>query len=174
MGWIFLIGLILTIGIELGAEFLFFSKSKKEDQEELYITRTHAPRRRMITAFVLTVGLSVASVLVAVDLNVTEKSIDLGGWIAYSLSCLFMITLALIIFLISASEYEILTQDGIIIHRIRKKTFVSYDQMLSYLYSFDQLTVYGENDQILFLIADGRIGLQSIIRELDARGIRKR
>ena len=174
MGWLCLVGLIFTVAIEVGAEYLFYSKSKKEQAEDANITRTHAPRRRVVTALVATVGLSVASILGAISLIVAETSVDVGGWIAYTLSCVFIITLSLIIFLISISDYEILTQDGMIIHRFRKKTLVRYEQMVSYTYSFEQLTVYGENDQKLFFIADNRVGLQAILDELEARGVPKR
>ncbi len=171
MGWIGIIVLLFVVGLEFGLEYLFYSNSKKEESEDVYITKTHTPKRRTVTCFALTVAASAASIICALLL---KNSLDLGGWIAYLLGCIFAITLPFVLLLLCIGNYEVMTAEGIIVRRIHKKTFVRYDQMAYYSYSHGQLTIYAEDDTLLLFVGDNRIGLQSLIHCLEKRNICKR
>ena len=173
MGWIFLITVVLLFAFSFLLEYLFYSTSKKEQQEDGYITRTHAPKRRMVFSFVTTVALFLVSVIIALFF-ISETKLDLGGWIAYAFGCLFAIGLPTLIFLICIADYEVITKNSIIVHRLNKKMEISYDEIENYTYSFNQLTVYGANDKVLFFVADMRVGLSSLIKEFETRQIKKR
>lgn len=170
MGWIFIIVILFVVGLEFGLEYLFYTNSKKEELEDHYITKTHAPKRRTFTCFVLTVLSSVASIICALIL---KNSLDLCGWIAYMFGCIFMIALPFVLLLICICNYEVITTEGIIVHRIYRNTFVRYDQMAYYSYSFDKLTIYAEDNKLLLFVGDNRIGLQSLIKYLERRNICK-
>ena len=174
MGWIFLIEVILLFAFSVLLEYLFYSTSKKEQQEDGYITRTHAPKRRMVASFIIMVSLFLASIIMALFFIFAESELDLAGWIAYAISCLFAIGIPALIFLICIADYEVITKNGVIVHRLNKKTEISYDEIDSYTYSFNQLTVYGTNDKVLFFVADMRVGLASLIKEFETRRIKKR
>ena len=174
MGRIFLIALVLFFSFSFLLEYLFYSTSKKEQQEDGYITRTHAPKRRMMVSFVIMVSLFLASIIIALFFIFSESELDLAGWIAYAISCLFAVGLPALIFLICIADYEVITKNSIIVHRLTKKTEISYDEIDSYTYSFNQLTVYGTNDKVLFSVADMRVGLASLIKEFETRQIKKR
>ena len=103
MGWIFLIAVILLFAFSFLLEYLFYSTSKKEQQEDGYITRTHSPKRRMMGSFVIMVSLFLASIIIALFFIFSESKLDLAGWIAYAISCLFAIGLPALIFLICMS-----------------------------------------------------------------------
>ena len=174
MGWIFLIAVVLLFAFSFLLEYLFYSTSKKEQQEDGYITRTHAPKRRMVFSFVTAVALFLVSVIIALFFIILETKLDLGGWIAYAFGCLFAIGLPTLIFLICIADYEVITKNSIIVHRLKKKMEISYDEIENYTYSFNQLTVYGSNDKVLFFVADMRVGLSSLIKEFETRQIKKR
>ena len=174
MGWIFLIAVVLLFSFSFLLEYLFYSTSKKEQQEDGYITRTHAPKRRIVVSFVIMVSLFLASIIIALFLIFSESELDLSGWIAYAISCLFAVGLPALIFGICLSDYEVITRSSIIVHRLNKKTEISYDEIESYTYSLNQLTVYGTNDKVLFFVADMRVGLASLIKEFETRQIKKR
>jgi hypothetical protein len=82
-----------------------------------------------------------------------------------------MISPSLILFLICISDYEVITRDGIIVHRIFKKEFIKFYQISSYSFSFNQLIVFGKDDKILFFVGDLRVGLKSLINELEYHSI---
>ena len=173
MGWFFLVGSILIFSIVYLLEFLFFSVSKKEEKEDLFIDRTHAPKRRTITSLIITVSLVILFVTGLLVILLTEQDCDLGFWIVFTLSGLFIISIPLILLLICINDYEVIRTDGIIIHRIFKTKFVKYEEMKKYKYSFNQLTVYDKSEKIIFLIADNRVGIKSIIKELEYHGINR-
>ena len=135
MGWIFLIAVVLLFAFSFLLEYLFYSTSKKEQQEEGCITRTHAPKRRMVASFVITVSLFLASIIIALFAIFAEPPLDLVGWIAYAIGCLFMIGPTALLFLICIADYEVITKNSIIVHRLNKKTEISYDEIDSYTYS---------------------------------------
>ena len=82
-----------------------------------------------------------------------------------------MISPSLILFLICISDYEVITRDGIIVHRIFKKKFIKFYQISSYSFSFNQLIVFGKDDKTLFFVGDLRVGLKSLIIELEYHSI---
>ena len=174
VGWIFLIAVILLFAFSFLLEYLFYSTSKKEQQEDGYITRTHSPKRRMMVSFVIMVSLFFASIIIALFFIFSESKLDLTSWIGYAIICLFAIGLPALIFLICIADYEVITKNSIIVHRLTKKTEISYDEIDSYTYSSNQLTVYGANDKVLFFVADMRVGLVSLIKEFETRQIKKR
>ena len=128
----------------------------------------------MMVSFVIKVSHFLATIILALFFIISETKLDLGGWIAYAFGCLFAIGLPTLIFLICIADYEVITKNSIIVHRLTKKTEISYDEIDSYTYSFNQLTVYGTNDKVLFFVADMRVGLASLIKEFETRQIKKR
>ena len=174
MGWIFLIAVVLLFSFSFLLEYLFYSTSKKEQEEDGYITRTHAPKRRMVFSFVMMVGVFLASIIIALFFIFSESELDLAGWTSYAISCLFAVGLPALLFLISISDYEVITENSIVVHRLNKKVEISYDEIDSYTYSFNQLVVFGADDKRLFLVGDMRVGLESLIKEFEARRIKKR
>ena len=52
-----------------------------------------------------------------------------------------------------------------------KKTFVSYNQMSNYSFSYNQLSVFDKNDKLLFFVGDMRIGVKSIVNALENHGV---
>ena len=174
MGWIFLIAVVLLFSFSFLLEYLFYSTSKKEQQEDGYITRTHAPKRRLVGFFITMLILFLTSIIIALFFIFSESELDLSGWIAYAISCLFAVGLPALIFGTCLSDYEVITRTSIIVHRLNKKTEISYDEIESYTYSLNQLTVYGTNDKVLFFVADMRVGLASLIKEFETRQIKKR
>ena len=86
---------------------------------------------------------------------------------------MFFIFIPLILLLICINDYEVIRTDGIIIHRIFKTKFVKYEEIKKYKYSFNQLTVYDKSEKIIFFIADNRVGIKSIIKELEYHGINR-
>ena len=64
--------------------------------------------------------------------------------------------------------------NGIYVHRIFFKKFIKFSELSSYSYSFNQLTVFNKNDEPVIFVADMRIGLKSLITELEYHGIFKK
>ncbi len=171
MEWIFIIVILFVVLLEFGLEYLFYTNSKKEESEDQYIAKTHAPKRRTLTCFVLTVVTSAASIICALIL---KNSFELGALIAYMFGCIFMIAIPFSLLLICICDYEVITTEGIIVHRIHKKTLIRYNQMVYYSFSFGQLTIYAEDNKLLLVVGDNRIGLQSLIKCLEKQNICKR
>jgi hypothetical protein len=73
--------------------------------------------------------------------------------------------------LLALRTYEIIRTDGILVVRLFKKKLVKYSEMASYHYSFNQLTVYDNQHKVLFGVYDNRVGLKSLLNQLDIKGI---
>ena len=67
MGWMILIGvlflIVVRISIEWLSEYLTYSTSKKEEREDAYISRTHAPKLRTTSSFAISCILIVAFIV---------------------------------------------------------------------------------------------------------------
>ena len=174
MGWIFLIGVILLFGIAALLEFLMFSTTKKEEKEDAFITRTHVPKRRTILCLIITLVLVVSFMSGTVAIILFDNSNEVSFWIAYTLGCLFVISVPMILLLICISDYEVIMNNGIYVHRIFRKKFIKFNELSSYSYSFNQLTVFDKSDKPVIFVADMRIGLKSLISELEYHGIHKK
>ena len=171
MGLIFVLGVILLFFIACFLEYLFYSASKKEAAEDAFISRTHAPKRRTIASIIITLILVVLYIGVALAITLTEQECDLAFWIAFTLSSLFIISIPFTLSIICINDNEVIKQDGIIVHRVFKTRFIEYREMKRYQISINQLTVYDVNDKELFLVTDNRVGIRSIVKELENHGI---
>ena len=169
MEWLFLLGTIFLIFLVLLLEYLFYSTSKKEVLEDSFVSRTYAPKKRTITACVISCILIVLFVVGMVIILLTDQNIDF--WIAYIFGGLFVISIPLLLFLICILDYEVITEDGITIHRLFKRKFIKYDQMARYFYSYNQLTVYDKEGKSLLFVGDMRVGMKALIDTLEHHGI---
>lgn len=103
-----------------------------------------------------------------------DNSNEVSFWIAYTLGFLFVISCPMILLLICISDYEVIMKNGIYVHRIFRKKFIKFNELSSYSYSFNQLTVFDKSDKPVIFVADNRIGLKSLISELEYHGIYKK
>ena len=174
MGWLFLIGAILLFSFVALFEFLMFSTTKKEEKEDSYITRTHAPKRRIIVCLIITLVLVISFICGTVAIILFDNPNDVGFWIAYILGCLFIIAGPMILLLICISDFEVIMNNGIYVHRIFFKKFIKFSELSSYSYSFNQLNIFNKNDEPVIFVADMRIGLKTLITELEYHGIFKK
>ena len=171
MIWFILIFPVALVLIAFLLEWLFFSSSKKEEQSDSHIERTHAPKRRTVTSLIISIALITIFIVGTLAIILTKQELDIGFLIAYPLSCTFVISIPLLIFFICISNYEVITKGGIKVHRMFKKVFVSYNQMSNYSFSYNQLSVYDKTDKLLFFVGDMRIGVTSIVNALENHGV---
>ena len=171
MGWIFLLCVIILFSLIAAYEYLMYSMSRKEEKEDSYITRTHAPKRRILINFIISLVLIITFIVGTILIIIFDNPNNIGFWLAYIFGCLFMISPSLILFFICISDYEVITKDGIVVHRIFKKKFIKFYQISSYSFSFNQLIVFGKDGKTLFFVGDLRVGLKSLINELEHHAI---
>lgn len=126
MGWIFLIGFILLFGIAALLEFLMFS-TIKEEKQDVFINRTHSPKRRTILCLIITLVLVVSFMSGTVAIILFGNSNEVSFWIAYTLGCLFVISGPMILLLICISDYEVIMNNGIYVHRIFRKKLIKFN-----------------------------------------------
>lgn len=148
-----------------------YRQSKKEEAENSVIAKTKFPQRFTlcsIVALIITIILlGVGTVLICIF----EKNFPIHSWITFSLSAIFIISIPLLLTLLALGTYEIIRADGVLVSRLFKKKLVKYSEMVSYSYSFNQLTVYDNRHAVLFGVYDNRVGLKSLLNQLDIKGI---
>lgn len=148
-----------------------YGQSKKEEAENGVITRTKFPQRFTlcsVVALIITVMLFIAGTVL---ICVFEKDFPTHSWIAFVFSAIFIIAILLLLTLLAFRTYEIIRTDGILVVRLFKKKLVKYSEMASYHYSLNQLTVYDNKHEELFGVYDNRVGLKSLLNQLDIMGI---
>ena len=148
-----------------------YGQSKKEEAENGVITRTKFPRRFTlcsVVALIITVTLFVVGTVL---ICVFEKDFPTHSWIAFILSAIFIIVIPLLLTLLAFRTYEIIRTDGILVVRLFKKKFVKYSEMVSYHYSFNQLTVYDNKHKAIFGVYDNRVGVKMLLNQLDCKGV---
>ena len=148
-----------------------YGKSKKEENENEFITTTKYPRRFTlcsVVALIITVTLFVVGTVL---ICVFEKDFPIHSWIAFILSAVFIIAIPLLLTLLAFRTYEIIRTDGILVVRLFKNILVKYFVMASYHFSSNQLTVYDNQHKVLFGVYDNRVGLKSLLNQLDIKGI---
>ena len=175
MEWIYIIFGIFLLILELGLEMLLFSRSKREESEDGFIAKTHAPKKRVVTLTIMGLFSILLFITIVVILILTQAELDFFFWLVYSFGSLFLFGPPFILLLISKNDYEIIKQDGIFVHRLCKKFFIRYEEMGKYEYDsvYNQLIVYDNDGTVLFLVADMRIGVLSIVKELEKHGVAK-
>ena len=150
-----------------------YGQSKKEATADGVIGKTKYPRRFTvcsIVALLLTVFLFIVA---TVWLCVFEKDFPIRSWIAFVLGALLTVSIPLMLVVLSFRTYEIIRDDGILAARLFKKTLIRYSEMTSYRYASNQLTVYGNDREILLTVADNRVGMKALLEQLDRKGIGK-
>ena len=148
-----------------------YGKSKKEEEENGVITKTKFPKRFTLCAVVALIVTVILFVVGTVLICVFEKDFPTHSWIAFIFSAIFIIAIPLLLTLLAIRTYEIIRTDGILVVRLFKKKLVKYSEMASYHYSFNQLTVYDNQHKVLFGVYDNRVGLKSLLNQLDIKGI---
>ncbi len=173
MGWIFLIGAVIIFFTAFALEFLFYSTTKKEDQEQS-VTKTHAPIRPTIASLVITILLCTAFIAGAIAFILSDQTLEIAFWLGYTFGGLFCISIPFALFLICTHDYEIITEDAIIVNRVFKKKEIKFSDISHFTHSLNQLTVYGKDNSILFFVGDMRIGINDIIKSLEEHGVQQR
>jgi len=150
-----------------------YGQSKNEEKENGVITKTRFPKRFTLCSVVslfVTVILFVAGTVL---IFVFEKDFPTHSWIAFILTAIFIIAIPLLFTLIALGTYEIIRDDGILIARLFKKKLIKYSEMASYHYSFNQLTVYNSDHKVIFGVYDSRVGMKSLLDQLNSKGVFK-
>ena len=150
-----------------------YGKSKKEENENEFITITKYPRRFTlcsVVALIITVTLFVVGTVL---ICVFEKDFPTHSWIAFIFSAIFIIVIPLLLTLLALRTYEIIRTDEILVVRLFKKKLVKYSEMASYHYSFNQLTVYNSDHKVIFGVYDSRVGMKSLLDQLNSKGVFK-
>ena len=148
-----------------------YGQSKKEEEENGVITKTKFPKRFTLCAVVALFVTVILFVVGTVLICVFEKDFPTHSWIAFIFSAIFIVAIPLLLTLLAFRTYEIIRDDGILVARLFKKKMVKYSEMASYHYSFNQLTVYDNQHKVLFGVYDNRVGLKSVLNQLDIKGI---
>ena len=170
MGWIFLIGSEVLFLAAFALEFLFHSTTKKEREQS--VSRTHAPIRRTVASLIITIVLCTAFIAGAIAFIFSDQALEIAFWLGYTFGGLFCISIPFILLLMCTHDYEIITEDAIIVNRVFRKKEIKFSDISHFTYSLNQLTVYGEDNSILFFVGDMRIGLNDIIKSLEEHGVK--
>lgn len=153
-----------------------YTRSKKDRRENELLDRTRYPfYARLFSVFILIWTICLFAYAFVV-FSFFEKQAPDGAWIALILSSVLFIVLALTLVLIYFGTYEIIREDGIIIVRpFRKNRFVAYSDMGLYenVHSERELTVFDCEHKEILSVYDYRVGIKSIVRQLDAHGVPK-
>ena len=150
-----------------------YQKNKQEEATDGYISRTRYPRRFTVSSMVALIVTVLLFVIGAILIFRFETNHSASRWIAYSISALLFISLTFCLVMIALRTYEIIRSDGILVARLFEKKFVNYSDMASYRYELNQLTVYDREHKVLFGVYDNRVGMQSLLRQLDCKRIRR-
>ena len=173
MGWIFLIGAVVIFFTAFALEFLFYSTTKKEGQEQS-VSRTYAPIGRTVASLIITIVFCTAFIAGALAFIFSDQALEIAFWLGYTFGGLFCISIPFSLFLICTHDYEIITEDAISVNRFFKKKEINFSDISHFTYSLNQLTVYGNDNSILFFVGDMRIGLNDIVKSLEVHGIAKK
>ncbi len=171
--WFYLLVPILTdIAIALFVPY-FFLQTKKEQNEDAFVYKTHAPRRSFVISISLLIIVSAFFTVGTILIITLNLFTEIAQWMAYSFSVLFIWLIFALLFLVIAVPYEVINKDSIMVFRWIKKKQYSFSEIGSYKYSFNQLTVLDKNGKVLFFVGDNRVGIKSIINSLEEHYIRE-
>jgi len=165
---------ILTAALTPPAVFaalsFVYKRSRKEEAENGYVTRTRCPKRLTVCS---AAALIAAAVCAAAGAYFAARvdALSPSGRIAYSLSALLILALPALLFCLSVCTYEILREDGILVRRLTKTKFVPLEDMASYTWSNGQLTVFGRDNAVLFSVGDNRVGMKALLCYMNEKGI---
>ena len=162
--------ILISLAISIILPWIY-SQSKKEEAENDFITKTKYPRRFTLCSTVALIITVILFMVFTVIICVFEKDFPSHSWIVFILSAILIIAIPLLLTLLALRTYEIIRTDGILVVRLFKKTLVKYSEMASYHYSFNQLTVYDNEHKMLFGVYDNRVGLKSLLNQLDITGV---
>lgn len=148
-----------------------YGQSKKEEAKNGIITKTKYPQRFTkcsLIGLIVTVILFVAGTIL---LCVFEKDLPVYSWLAFIFSAIFVISIPLSLTLLALCTYELICNDGILVARLFRKRFIKYSEMASYHFSNNQITVYNNKHKVIFGVYDNRVGMKSLLNQLELRGI---
>ena len=146
-------------------------KTKKEEAEDGFITRTKFPSRHTLFAIIALIVTVTVFLIGTVLLAVFGKDIPAYVWIAFGCFALFCISLPFMLTLLALRTYEIVCDDGIVVQRLFRRKFIHYSEIASYHYSFNQLTVYNKEHKPILGVYDDRVGMKALLNQLDSRGV---
>ena len=162
---------VLTPAVIYTVTDWIFGHSKNEASENAAVAVTKHPRRFMVCAQFSLIASLVLAIAGCILLIVLGVELQFGGWIAFFLSMLFLISIPLFLILLGRHTYEVIQKDGILIKRLAKTLFIPYTDMRSFSYSNNQIVVYDQSDKIIFYVADNRVGIKSIMEQLKQHDI---
>lgn len=148
-----------------------YGLSKKEEAQNGFVSKTKFPKHYTVCSLIALIITTVLFIVGTILISIFEKDFPIHSWIAFILAMLFIISIPLLMVLISFFTCEIIRDDGILLKGLFKKKFIAYSQMASYKYSLNQLTVYDCEHKALFGVYDNRVGMKSLINQLDIKGI---
>ena len=155
----------------------FYRSSNVEKEYDLYAQRTKYPRKRRIARYIFLGAFIALFGTLSVIAFVTEDRI-IGAMMAAlgSLLTLLPLSLCLQVWL----SYEVITEEGITVHRVFSKKLIRYSDMTYYVTesrAYDDLPeifIYGADNRRLVWIGAGRLGMGAIISTLNSHGIKQK
>ena len=174
---IFLIVLtLIIIPLALGLiENAIYTPTKKELAENASLEKTHAPIVGGIILLILAVIFTFGAILGGICLYIFSN-LTAVQWLAYALGGAFIISLSTLAYLSYTKENESITQEGIYIRRLFRKTrLVRYAEIKYYtLNEYGQLTVFGADGKCNFFVGSERVGILSLVTALETHGVPKK
>ena len=174
---IFLIVLtLIIIPLALGLlENSVYTPTKKELAESANLEKTHEPIVGGIILLILTVIFIFGVILGGICLYLFSAPTAVH-WLAYAIGGAFIIALSTLAYLSYTKENEDITQEGIYVRRLFRKTrFVSYTEVQYYtLNEYGQLTVFGADGKCIFFVGSERVGIKSIVTALETHQVPKK
>ena len=170
----FLFAILPAVLIPLAISIILpwvYGQSKKEEGGDTFVSRTKFPSRFTLCSIIALIITIVAFAVVIVLIAIFENDFPIHSWIALGLSAIFVISIPLLLTLLALRTYEIIRSDGIVVQRLFKRKFIRYSEMVSYHYSFNQLTVYNKEHKPILGVYDNRVGMKALLNQLDCRGI---
>ena len=178
--FIFYLGAALLGSIDMRLERVIgilykFSESERSDDE--HTVKTRYSKRRAVARLAL-FGATVLLFTVLTVVAFFTEDIVIGFMMLALGSLLTLLPLCLVLQLLRS--YELIKDDGICVHRVFGKRFVSYSDMAcykkdksAYTDSYD-LFIYGINGRRLAWIHGGKVGTRSVLNALGTHEIKEK
>lgn len=155
---------------------LLYKKNEREQEDDIYTLRTRYSQRRRCVRYLFLACTVIPFTLLSVVICIKD-GLAMAIMLA-AFGCLISI-LPLSLCLQVWLSYEVITDDGIFVHRVFGKRFVRYTEMKYYktekgTYEFQQdVYIYGHDDKRVIWLYGNRIGTRAILNALDTNGIEK-
>lgn len=155
---------------------LIYEKNESEEAEDAHIKRTIYSRRRRTLRYIF-LGVTVVLFLTLSIIAFIGEGIVIGTMMATlgALITILPLALCLQVWL----SYEVIEDDGILVHRVFGKRFVKYTDMSYYKKDGNaykgqiEIYVYDSNNKRLMWIYGSRVGTRAVLSALDKNGIKR-